>query len=65
MLFSCFRALLKVIVSQIDQFSLGPIEDPIGDVRREGGLVDTQVRSEAGGYRRCQRVVPYGRKNGA
>ena len=30
----------------------------------EGGLVDTQVGSETGGYGRCQQVISYGRKGG-
>ena len=48
-------------VSWIDQFSLSPIRGHIGDI--QGGVViGTQVGSGSGGYGRCQRVVPYGRK---
>ena len=35
-----------------------------GCYEERGGLVDTRVGSEAGGYGRCQWVVPYGSERG-
>ena len=64
MLFSCFRALLKVIVSQIDQFSLGPIGNPIGDVRREGGWLTPESGVRLGGTEGANGLFPMGGKMG-
>ena len=56
-----FLALPCTVLSQIDWFFLGPIGGPIGDVRR-GGLVDTQVGSEAGGTEGANGLSPMGGK---
>ena len=51
-----------LLVSQIDQFSLGPIRGSIGDIRREG-LVDTQVESETGGTEGANGLSPMEEKS--
>ena len=53
-----------VMVSRIDQFSLGPIGIPIGDVMKRGGGLTPKSEVRLGGMEGANGLFPMGGKRG-